>query len=116
MFLWRDTFPPGFGGIFLICLCYKFAQVGPASYACLIQTFWLRPSFQVFKFDRYKGRGSVIFEKGNMNRIMQVLEDGKISLTSMFSSKHVKPFREEAASWTVKLNEISGVIEQVSCI
>ena len=51
-----------------------------------------------------------------MNRIMQVLEDGKISLTSMFSSKRVKPFREEAASWTVKLNEISGVIEQVSCI
>ena len=82
----------------------------------LFKTFCLCLSFQVFKFDRYKGRGNVIFEKGNMNRIMQVLEDGKMSLTSMFSSRHMKPFREEAASWTVKLNEISGVIEQVSRI
>ena len=48
-----------------------------------------------------------------MNNLLDSLEDSKTALSVMLTSKHVKPHRNEAASWSLKLNEVSEVLEEV---
>lgn len=68
------------------------------------------------KFERFKSRGSVVFDKDHMNQLLDSLEDSKDSLNDMLNSRHVAPLQDEAAVWSLKLNEVSEVLEEVTFI
>ena len=42
-----------------------------------------------------------------------MLEDAKAQLAMMLTSKYIKPLRDEAASWALKLTDIGEVLDQV---
>lgn len=70
--------------------------------------------FQIIKFQAFKSRGFVVFDKHCINNLLDSLEDSKTTLSTMLTSKYVKPLRDEAAAWSLKLNEISEVLEEVN--
>jgi len=51
-----------------------------------------------------------------MNILLDTLGDAKTSLSTMLTSKYVKPLREEAATWSLKLDEVSEVLQEVSIV
>lgn len=57
-----------------------------------------------------------MFDRDRMNNLLDSLEDSKTTLSTMLTSKYVKPLHEEAASWSLKLNEVSEVLEEVTII
>lgn len=48
-----------------------------------------------------------------MDHLLDTLEEGKSSLITMLASKYIKPLKEETAAWSIKLNEVGEMLEQV---
>uniref|UniRef100_A0A7M5WW14 Dynein heavy chain linker domain-containing protein n=1 Tax=Clytia hemisphaerica TaxID=252671 RepID=A0A7M5WW14_9CNID len=67
---------------------------------------------QILKFQSFKSRGLVLFDQDHMNHLLDTLGDAKTTLSAMLTSKYVKPLREEAATWSLKLDEVSEVLEE----
>ena len=68
---------------------------------------------QILKFQSFKSRGTVLFDHVHMNHLLDTLGDAKTTLSAMLTTKYVKPLREEAATWSLKLDEVSEVLEEV---
>ena len=66
-------------------------------------------------FEIFKNRGLVSLSHKNTEHLLDLLEDAQATLALMLTSRHIGPLRDEAATWAIKLKEISEVLEQVSC-
>ncbi|XP_041109797.1 dynein heavy chain 8, axonemal-like [Polyodon spathula] len=66
---------------------------------------------QVLNFEAHRNRGPVLLVKEDSVHKLEQVEDARLLLAHMLTSKHIGPLREEAASWSEKLKEVGAVLE-----
>ncbi|XP_033874385.3 dynein axonemal heavy chain 8-like [Acipenser ruthenus] len=66
---------------------------------------------QVLSFEAHRNRGPLLLVKEDSVHMLEQVEDARLLLAHMLTSKHIGPLREEAASWSEKLKEVGAVLE-----
>ncbi|XP_051780690.1 uncharacterized protein LOC114649411 [Erpetoichthys calabaricus] len=65
----------------------------------------------VLNFELYKNYGPVLLVKEDTLQTLEQVENTRVLLAQMLTSKHIGPLREDAASWSEKLKEVGMVLE-----
>lgn len=73
-----------------------------------IEEEWLE---QVLLFQDYKKLGPIVLDQDFTGRLLEQLEDSQVTLASMLMSQHIAPMREDVATWSEKLKEVSHVLD-----
>jgi energy-coupling factor transporter ATP-binding protein EcfA2 len=65
---------------------------------------------QLLQFETYKSHGKVLLSQSFTRGLLEQLEHAHTSLSIMLKSTYIRPHRDEAAQWSLKLTSISDVL------